>query len=276
MKRLLSLTLLLTSLAACTGDDDGNGFNAKLLYGPTNKEVVVEVDYQAGAEPYFTTDFADVPDPWTTFFASNVKNLFSKYERTYTIPGTLAQMQSINDITAADFTTDDIHAIESKNRNEHSTDGRSTFYVVFLNGYFKDDTGVQKDVMGVTIGTGGLTAIFKPVVRDVASICITNSLSDTQCKNGTIVDAKPFAEQTTLVHEFGHAAGLVNRGVKATTDHQDTANGAHCKVSTCVMYYLNEGPKDLIEFIKRTRMMSGNIPSLYGQECLDDAHNADN
>jgi hypothetical protein len=47
---------------------------------------------------------------------------------------------------------------------------------------------------------------------------------------------------TLLLHEFGHLLGLVNQGSPMQSFHKDSANGAHCNNSSCLMYYDVETP----------------------------------
>lgn len=69
--------------------------------------------------------------------------------------------------------------------------------------------------------------------------------------NATPGIVRRFVEQSTIVHELGHALGFVNNGVPMVTNHQDVAHGRHTTDDQCVMYYLNEGTADLIQFFQR-------------------------
>ena len=40
-----------------------------------------------------------------------------------------------------------------------------------------------------------------------------------------------------LEHEFGHLLGLVNQGTPMQQNHRDANHGAHCSVTSCLMYY---------------------------------------
>ena len=61
---------------------------------------------------------------------------------------------------------------------------------------------------------------------------------------------------------------LVNNGVPLTSAHQDAAHGAHCGSNQCVMYWANEGPSDLREFV--TQNVTSGSTILWGAECLAD------
>ena len=104
-------------------------------------------------------------------------------------------------------------------------------------------------MLGVSIGDTGVIAMFKPVIDN-------NSLS------------VQFIEQTTLIHEFGHAAGLVNNGVDIVIDHHDEDHGAHCNNDDCVMYYLNEGSSGLADFVRQ--YVTEDNPVVFGEQCIKD------
>jgi len=78
-----------------------------------------------------------------------------------------------------------------------------------------------------------------------------------------------FVEQSTLIHEMAHALGFVNNGLPLKTAHQDSAHGAHCSNPNCVMYYLNEGKSDMVNFVQQY-ILSGNTVMMDSQ-CLQDA-----
>jgi hypothetical protein len=70
-------------------------------------------------------------------------------------------------------------------------------------------------------------------------------------------------ETTVLQHEFGHILGLVGNGTPTVQDHQDEANGAHCDVDTCLMYFAVRTS----DFVNN--LMGGNVPELDSQ-CIQD------
>jgi predicted Zn-dependent protease len=221
--------------------------DAKSLFSKDVTELIIEVDYQEGAEP-FTGSAATIDDLWGLFRA-NAQALFKQTPRTITVPSTLGDMEKITDITAEDFTSNDIVALADKHRNKTNAGAVYTFYVIFLDGYYKDSEGRRDNVLGVSLGSTGIIAMFKPVI-------------------GTSATSK-FVEQTTLIHEFGHAVGLVNNGISMVTTHQDSENGRHCTNNSCVMYWANEGLVDLIEFAKKFITSSSVV--VFGDECLNDA-----
>ena len=76
-------------------------------------------------------------------------------------------------------------------------------------------------------------------------------------------------EQTTLVHEFGHAVGMVGNGVEARAAALDPEHRHHCVSSGCVMNAWYEGAAAAVSFVERYAMTRD--PVLFGAECLADA-----
>jgi predicted Zn-dependent protease len=222
------------------------------LYQTQIDQLVVEVDYAVGAEPYVMGRPINV-DPWSIFQA-NVAGLFSGTGKVLSIPSRLEQMEAISTLHDGEYTTESILAIAQAHRGQKNSATVATFYVLFLPGYYNDGTQLRTNVLGVSLANTGVIAMFKPVIESSAAT------------NDTV---RVFVEQSTLVHEFGHAVGLVNNGIAATSPHHDSTHGAHCTNRDCVMHYLNEGTRDLMTFIQRANMTQSLV--LYGQECLDDA-----
>jgi hypothetical protein len=251
------LPLLLAAALGCGGAEDGppGGPPRAGLYTSQVAEVVIEVDYQTGAEPYTGAVFPS-GDTWDLFRA-NLTALFAAAPRTLTFPTTLARMQALPDVSGSSFTVQAILDLAARHRDERDTATRRTFYVLFLDGYVVLDGAERRTVLGVSIGDTGVVALFKPVIASTGGL-------------GTMVPRQ--VEQATLIHEIAHAAGLVNNGVPPTSAHHDTAHGAHCTNRDCVMYWLNEGSNDIVEFVTR-RVLSGTTV-LFGEECLADARAA--
>ena len=244
------LLLLAISVAACSNDEGGS----TNLFGPGVDEVILEVDYEAGAAPFDAYPRRD-GSPWE-LLEDNLEALFAQSTpRTLIVPKTLSEMQGLGALSSGpDFTTSEILEIAGANRDVDSTELSRSFYIVFLDGFFEDQGVRQEQVLGVSIADTGVIAMFKPVV-------------------GTSDDAlSRFVEQTTLIHEIGHAVGLVDNGLPPASDHVDEENGAHCTNDRCVMYWLNERVADAIRFA-RERFM-GEDTVVFGQECLDDAYAA--
>lgn len=244
-------------LGSCGGSPSGsmpppNSTPAPLdhIYDKATTKLIVEIDYQNGATPYTGPLLGASSDTWDVL-SSNAARLFQGSGKSIEVPRTLAQMEALSDVSGNTFTADQILAIAQQHRNQQSVGDVASFYVVFLNGYYNDGKKTRMDVLGVTIGDTAVIGMFKPVIE-----------SSTVVPTG-----QKLVEQSTLVHEFGHAVGLVNNGVAPTKAHQDTANGNHCANTKCVMYYANEGVATLMQFASQIR---NGDEVLFDADCLND------
>jgi hypothetical protein len=225
------------------------------LYTTAVAEIVVEIDYEPGAEPYTGSGLTS-GDTWR-LFGTNMNALFEAAPRTITYPTTLAGMEDIGAVAGEDHDVDAILALAAAHRDDPSTRARRTYYVVFLDGYFLDGGERRTGVLGVAIGGTGVIAMFKPVIAGTGALT---------------TDTPRLVEQTTLVHELGHVLGFVNNGLPMVTEHQDEEHGAHCTNTDCVMYWQVEGTTAIVDFV--TRRIGSSDVVLFGDECLDDARAA--
>lgn len=233
-------------LVQCTN----SGNQAAKIVSPSTETITVEVDYMPGAEPY-TDTLLEENSLWN-FFQNNVSQLFDN-TKTISVPLSLSQMEEVP-AGQTNYDVNEILALAAEHRDLPEFSGSTaSIYILFLDGFFEDDGESQTNVLGVSLSGTSIIALFKPVVA-----------------NGTfpIPFLQGFVEQSVLVHEFGHAIGLVNNGIPLESDHHDAENGAHCTNRSCIMYYLNEGLADLRDFINSGETSTDRI--LFGQECLDD------
>ena len=226
---------------------------ATTLFSTAITDVTIEVDYAPGAEPYVDM-VKDFGDPWNLFNA-NALAIFGT--RKVAIQRTLAKMEKLTDVTAKSFTSADILAIAAAHRTEPQYTNAVSFYVVFLPGTFVDDAGTeQKTTLGVSIGSTGVIAMFKPAISK------------------PVVNPTPppeFVEQLALIHFLGHAVGFVDNGVPVGDNnraHIDTANGHHCTNKKCAMSVEIESAAGAAAYTSLIRSFES---VLIGQECLSDA-----
>ncbi|OIQ17579.1 MAG: hypothetical protein BM556_12315 [Bacteriovorax sp. MedPE-SWde] len=220
----------------------------------TSSELVVEVVYEPGAEPYTDKNFRN--RHYWTFLESNLQAIIDLRGRevTLTVPKELADMRMIAIQDKTSWTAQEIESLVSSSNFTTATSAKGVFKVIFLKGHFKSDGVVKDKVLGINVTGTTTIAIFKDVVEEMG-----RERDDNIAK---------FAEQSTLVHEIGHAIGLVNNGVKQVANHQDTAHGAHCMNTDCVMNWQNEGATEMISFIEN--YFSSGSEIMFGENCLDD------
>jgi hypothetical protein len=77
-----------------------------------------------------------------------------------------------------------------------------------------------------------------------------------------------FVEQTTMVHEIGHAVGLVDNGVAIVSAHHDDAHPHHCTNEKCAMNWSNEGLSAAATFARQFATTGSTL--VLDESCLAD------
>jgi hypothetical protein len=263
MKYFLILTIIL--FYSCGKEDEQLLTHVQMIKTQTSenlklvlenlKELEVEVMFEAGAEPYTDNSFRQ--QPYWNFFESNIEGIYKarSMNPTIIVPKSLDKMRMLEIQDKDSWTVSEIRTAINKHSQVKATIDKAVVKVIFVRGYFKGDDGVvNQNVIGINVTGTFDVAIFKDVVE----------------RMGTTVDDKfaKFAEQSTLIHEFGHAIGLVNNGVAQIEDHHDHEHGAHCKNPDCVMYWKNEGATDTLEFIQN--YFNSGSEMMIKEQCLED------
>jgi len=238
-------------LLSCGDDTSASEERSASLFSSKVTDIVIEVDYAKGAAPYTGTESLFGADLWQLVH-TNVEVLFEGSGKTITIDDSLADMDELDPTPGGpDYDADEILALADRYRDTFDTPVLRSFYVIFLDGYFTEGGVRKSSVLGVSLGTTGVIAMFKPVI---AGTGLTNRR----------------VEQTTLIHELGHAFGLVDNGLPPVdASHADHPHGAHCTNESCIMYYQNEVGASLSGFI--TARVNNGTSVLFDHDCLDDA-----
>jgi hypothetical protein len=256
-----SFFALAAILAACSGKDASPAAESVEAPPPSNPfapanavatKILVEIDYQRGAEPYTGSSVA-FGDTWR-LFRTNAAKLFEGTGKTIEIPTTLDGMEALSDVSGTQFSSDAVLAIAKQHRQSRTAGDVVAYYVVWLDGIYEEGGQARREVLGVSIGRTGVIAMFKPVIESAALPLVP--------------DLARVVEQTTLVHEFGHAVGLVANGIPLASQHHDMPHGAHCTNDRCIMYYAIEGMEAARDYAQRNVTRSDIV--LLGDECLAD------
>lgn len=212
------------------------------------KTIKVNVYYEPGAEPYTTESL--LPLQYFSLLEANIQALFSGRANPpqIIVPKTLAQMILLPAQNEASWTVDE--AIELNKKHQASSDP-TVFNIYFVNGLAASSGGV----IGFQIGGTTTMMIFKDVIRATGV--------------GNLELVPKYVEQSTLIHEMGHALGLVNNGIPMKASHHDKENGHHCTNPDCVMYYSNEGTSSMIRFAQKAITEQNTI--MFDNNCLRDA-----
>lgn len=223
--------------------------NVSAIYGSARLDV--KIFYEPGAEPY-----TDQVATFKTFDLLH-KNLDALFEGKtnrpmVSIPRELSAMTKLSAQDKTTWTTEEVMELSESNKVPAVADTTS-FSIFFLNGRSKENSST----IGFHISKTNVIAIFKDVIKS------------------TTTTAQPlvpkYVEQATLVHEMGHALGLVDNGVPMYTPHKDTEHGAHCSNPDCVMYYSNEGAASMMNFA--TQALAKLSVVMFDQQCLNDTQN---
>lgn len=208
-----------------------------------------EIDAMVGAAPQGAMPSGIVDAQAWDLLRVNVDALYAAAPREVVLPQDEDDIGMLADPGAEDYDAAALLELADAHRDSPDSDRDLLFHVLFVDGYYAADGVRQPDVLGVSLGDTGVVAMFAPVIGD-----------------GTL---SRFIEQTTLVHEVGHAVGLVDNGAEMVDDHLDDAHGHHCDNPDCVMYWLNEGPEDLRTYVQQ--YVTGGDAVLFDAACLADA-----
>lgn len=204
----------------------------------------VRVFYEPGAEPYTDVTITGFPTlkAWTVL-DRNLKAMFPG--KNVSVPMSLSEMSAMSAKNEAVWTAQEIKEL-GDGLGEASAGDTTVFNIFFLNGRAENQF-----VIGLHLSNTNTIAIFKEVVESSGS-------GPTQ----------KYVEQATLVHEIGHAVGLVNNPLPMSSPHEDTEHRAHCTNEKCVMYYMNEGASALATFLQG-RLTNPDLVML-DEACLKD------
>ncbi len=240
--RFLASLLLVT--AACAEDD---GFVS--AFDPRFSTLVFEIDAEAGAEPEGAMP-TPVSEPWELLQA-NMNALLEGSPRELRLPDP-DELGALEGVPDESLDADELAELADRNRDVPDTDDTAVFHILFVDHFYEDDGERQTDVLGVSLHDSRVIAMFAPVYKRFP--------------------LSRYVEQSTLIHEVGHAAGLVDNGVPMVDPHRDDAHGAHCDDDRCVMFWLNEGASDLRDYVA-DYVTDGDVV-LFDEACLADAHAA--
>ena len=162
--------------------------------------LTVKVIYEPNAQPLVGKMSVLGKDQWWDILEVNIKKLFEIRRATaIRVPKTLAEMTEISVQNKTEWTSAEIVSLADSFHVRDETGSEISFVVVYLKGLFEG----KNNILGVSIGNTRIIAVFKDVVNSVN------------------IQDKEKVEQSVLVHEMGHALGLVNNGLSMMTAHQD-------------------------------------------------------
>lgn len=252
MMRYLCFILVCVSLVGC-----GKSKKSQTKYANALSAVslTINVYYEEGAEPYaggLTVPQTSLPLKYWDLLQKNLESLFLGRDRlpAIKVPKELKDMNLLGKgSTSKRWSIDDALNMAAGVPAPSS----ESFNIFFVNGRAEENI----NIIGFNLTGKNIIFIFKEVIAQTGS-------------GVGIGDLVPkFVEQATLIHEMGHAIGLVNNGLAMKTNHEDHAHKHHCNNENCVMYYANEGTESLIRFAQ-SRATNFDLV-MFDDHCLNDA-----
>jgi len=210
-------------------------------YFQVTQRIVVEVYYEAGAEP-FTGLWNILEDNLNAIFQ------YRTTKPVLIIPKVIPDMTLIPEQGKSTWTPEEVLNLNASFKKGRSTESEAHFYIYFLKGNAKD----SNSVIAFSIKGTPVIGVFKDVIKNSGGPIVQN-----------------YVEQSTLVHEMGHGLGLVNDGIPMKTPHLDLNHGSHTTNTNCVMYWQNEGLSHLMTYVQK--YITSNSKVMWGAEVLSDA-----
>lgn len=237
-RRTVAVALALTLVSVGCSDQADRHLTMPLKQA---RNIVVELDAMPGAIPSFAPLSVGV-SPW----------LVLEYNLRALAPPTLEGLvsprsaQEVGPLDAAgyEFSNQQILALADQHRDIQVGADEAHLHVLFLDGKYAEDTQ-QSLVRALHLGGTRIIAVFGAVSAHSS-------------------DYERVAEQAAIVHEFGHAFGLVDLGIPAAPGHVDAESAQHCAEPDCVMRAYATFPSQAHHFLK-----GGPPPVLFGPKCLD-------
>lgn len=222
MAKVLALLVVASLAAGCTLPwtrvADGPGDAAReLVSGAEYPKLVVEIDHPPNAGP--NAHAVDV-------LRSTLREVTSKSSIEIKLDPSIPSEPSKR------YTFRDIEKLEDEHRDHHTGGDTAVLYVVYVAGGSSEDTDDGKVLGAAYRGTS--LVMFKGNLR--------------ASSGGGPLSGKPpedVVERAVLVHEFGHAAGLVNLGTKMVRPHEDPEHEGHSSNRESVMYWAVESSAGL-------------------------------
>lgn len=177
-----------------------------ILSNKDYKSLTVEIVYMTGYRP---TDEA----------VNNLKSMISQFCNKP--DGVNFKYHEISAQGKTAYSISDVRSIETDTREEFTYKKDLAIYFLFLDGPSSENQGASM--------------VLGQAYYNTSMVIYEKSLQDNA---GGFGEPELYKLETAVInHELGHILGLVNNGSNMYHAHQDSANGAHCDNSDCLMYW---------------------------------------
>lgn len=224
LRRLVAILIVASLLAGCTLADRlvGRPSAADIVSAKDYTKLVVEIDHPSGYAP--TSEAVNV-------LRDTLREVTAKSSVDIVLEASVPVESSKK------YTDAELSALRDRVQTRKTGGDTFVLHILYVAGGYSADSSDSR-VLGLA-SEGGPMTILKGNIRASASggLFGIGSLKEENI------------ERAVLVHEFGHAAGLVNNGAPMQTNHEDPNNRAHSSNKNSVMYWAIETSGGLQELI---------------------------
>ena len=220
--KLLALLVVASLAAGCTlpwpPRQDGPGDAAHdLVSGAKYPKLLVEIDHPPNAGPHAAA--LDV-------LRATLREVTGKSSIDVEVDASIPSEPNKK------YTFEEIERLEEQHRDHQTRGDTAVLYVLYVAGGSSGDSDDGVVLGAVYAGTS--IVMFKGNIRSSSG-------------GGPLSSRPPeeVVERAVLVHEFGHAAGLVNLGAPMQRPHEDPENQGHSSNRNSVMYWAVESSAGL-------------------------------
>lgn len=214
-----------------------------LLAGDPFTDLVVEIDHAPGRVPSVVA---------REHLLAQLRAVTSKERVSVVLEETL------RDDATKRWSADDLVKLEAQTRSAEHKAPTAVLHVLYPAGRFENDSVAGVTVGGVVLGP---VTVFLDTLNEVGSP--VGPLPMPQ-------EARDEIERGTLLHEAGHAMGLVDNGLPMVEDHEDPAHEGHSSNPESVMYWQVESTSGIREAL----LHDGSVPIYFDEDDRQDVRSA--
>ena len=191
LRVFVHLAIFAALFSGCGAFKDSSSIKGRQEVRPfilNQNQFQINVRYEVGAEPYVNR-LSNGLAAWS-ITEMNLKANLPQWISNVRVPFDLSEMTQINAFGRSQWSKEELEALAFK--TQFSQDGltNNTITVYYLNGSYVE----KPKAIGLHFHGSSVVFVFKQVVRSL---------------EGTL-DSQTFTEQSAVVHEIGHAFGLVD------------------------------------------------------------------
>ncbi len=210
----------------------------------------IHVFYEDGASPYTDKIGLSGNNTWDITLKSFEALLASK-SFNIIVPNSINQMKIISKQNNSKWSANQLRELGENIVPPLEGKDDINFAIIFVKGEYID----SENILGVHLSGTHYAFVFKDVVI--------------RAGGGSI--SQKYIEQTTVVHELGHAIGLVNNGIPLHKQHEDNDHPHHTNNSECAMYWAVESALKISDIVRNS--MGNNELNLFKAEVIKDLEN---